>query len=228
MKKSILATIVTALISLNAMALEVNVNRYAGYAGSEPGFDEGGEFTVTSVNPDPAFNAILNNYAPSATFNGGFESFCLNTQIELQNNPLNGTIIPGSITAGAAWLYSQFARGQLNLYTYAPGAGRQTSALDLQMAIWELQGFSAGVDTVAATTFYNMAVSQFGSVAAATALDNGQSGVEELYLTHTTANGGSIVSQPLLVLVPDGGSALILLGVGLSGLALMGRRMCKA
>lgn len=62
------------------------------------------------------------------------------------NGGLSGQTLPGfdPISNETAYLYTRFWDGNLPNYDYTPGAGRRTSAGELQFAIWHLEGeFSA-------------------------------------------------------------------------------------
>jgi hypothetical protein len=73
--------------------------------------------------------------------------------------------------------------------------------------------------------FLNMVVTQFGSLAAAEVDNNQQYGVGVLGLTTVTPTGApGAPAQPMLTLLPDGGSVLMLMGMGLSGLAVFARK----
>jgi hypothetical protein len=129
---------------------------------------------------------------------------------------------------GTAWLFQQFATGTLPNFNYTPGSGLVTSAYLLQNAFWVLEG---QIGNNFNDVFLNMVISQFGSLAAAEADNNGVYRVGVLGLTAVTATGApGAQAQPMLNLtrsidlLPDGGSVLILMGVGLSGLALFARK----
>jgi hypothetical protein len=217
----VLGGLVGLMVAQQCFAINVNVNRYAGYFNSAK---DGGESTITAVvEPDSAFDAIYKNYANVATYNGGFETFCIAPNLHLLGNPQSATLQTDGVSLGTAWLYSMFAHGTLNTYgyVYTVGSGREAAAWGLQNAIWVLQGFGAS-DATAAQPYLAAAIGQFGTLAAAEALANGQYGVDALILTYGQAGGQ--VSQPMLALVPDGGSTLMLLGIALSGLSALSRR----
>ena len=219
MKKSLLLTVdIGALAAQQVFGLTVNVTRTAGYF--TPG---GGEFTITSVSPDPDFDHIYQNYAAVATLNGGFQTFCISETTSLQPNPQSAVLDPSGVTVGTAWLYSQFGHGTLPGYDYNPLANRAATAWELQNAIWALQGFTPE-DAVAAQVYLNLVITQFGSLANAELANNGQFGVDALRLSYTTVDGASITAQPMLALVPDGGMTLMLLGMGLGTLGMVARR----
>lgn len=222
-----IAALVGVLTALSASAMTVNQSRVPGYF-TLPG----GEFTITSVTPDPAFDNLYKNYASAATLNGGFQTFCINTSINVKNSPLDAMVGSGAVSLGAGFLYSQFAHGTLAGYDYTPGSGRAASAWALQNAIWALQKQNV-FDQTAANTFLSSV--QFSSVfanLAAAQLGGGEVyGVRQLLMDKVTvgtagANGTVITpSQPMLVLVPDGGMTLMLLGFALSGLGLISRKI---
>jgi hypothetical protein len=220
-----LAAFAGMLAAQPSFALIVDVNRTPG-AGVSPG----GEFTVTSVAPDPAFNAILAKYAPAATVGGGFQTFCLSLTTELLGNPQVGTLDPSGVAAGTAFLYSGFAGGALSGYNYTFGASRMNSAVQLQSAIWYLQGFSqsqinsaygSSVFDPTVDTFVKDAITKFGTLANAEAANNGGFGVDALKLNGPTG----APSQPMLALVPDGASTIMLLFFALSGLGVVSRKI---
>jgi len=234
MKKFLMLGLMGVAMVVQCSALEVDVTRINGYY-TYPG----GEFNVSSVDPsDPQFLAILGHYSAQTIVPGlsgaGFETFCNSGNIEIQGNPENGTILPVNISLGGAWLYSQFALGILADYDYSTSsangffANRAQAAYALQNAIWALNGtggndldFNAfGIDY-----FLNQAYAMFGTNDIAAS--NGAYGVQELYLTYDGANG-AVEAQPMLVLVPDGGSTIILLGMALTGVGIFTRRFLRA
>lgn len=176
------------------MAFDVDVNRVGGYFETP-----GGEFTINAVNPlDPTFVQILSQYDASTIVNGGFQTFCLSEDTALLGNPQTATLSTSVVAAGTAWLYAQFVNQTLPGYNYTPGAGRISSAFALQNAIWSLQGLN-NVDPAAGAAYFNLAVAHFGSVAAATAPNNGGFGVDALDLNDLAG----AISQPMLALVPQ-------------------------
>lgn len=117
---------------------------------------DGGEFTLI---PDAELATVLGNYSPF-TMNyrqlGSFQTFCVehserimpDTTYDVTLN--NITLFTGvPLSAGTAYLYEQFATGQLT-YNYAdsPHNGRRDigtdNALTLQAAIWFLMGQTTG------------------------------------------------------------------------------------
>lgn len=189
----------------------------------------GGEFRVNSAD----FNPSAMGYAANTTVSGGFETFCLEANeyftpggtyyYEISQGAVNGGISGGNpdpVSLGSAWLYVQFAQGTLTGYDYATLGSSSVSAATLQEAIWWLEGEAAGQDL--GNAYENLAIAHFGSVAAATADNDGFYGVGVLNVwgdaNHTQ------LAQDQLVLVPDGGTTVMLLGLGLLGLVLGGRK----
>lgn len=203
----------------------------------------GGEFTAyTSQN-------FAQNYATVATYNGGFETFCLETGEDFTPNnwggptyyySLGSTAQPLSgggagsglpLTAGAAWLYQEFATGGLSSYgfDYTYGTDRQSDDNLLQAAIWALQGGQtySGYPSVDSTEngnpFYIDAINALGANVATNAYAG--SSVEVLQLWDNPDGTGPAQNQ--LVYVPDGGGTVGLLGIGLMGVFLVQFRRRK-
>lgn len=153
-----------------------------------------GEFTVL---PDPEVSALLGGYSPF-TMNyvqaGTFQTFCVErgeslapaTTYDVTIN--NITMFSGvPLSAGAAYLYQQFARGNL-VYNYAdsPVGGRTTAGFEnawmLQNAIWFLMGDYSGQES---NPYVLQAATALGGVAATFAPDNGRHQVSILNLWAT-------------------------------------------
>jgi hypothetical protein len=198
----------------------------------------GGEFTLTPVTG--GLQSVLSNYASTTKDIGGgtnFETFCIETQVEftpaswggptynagISNNAIGAGGNP--LTLGAAWLYYEFATGQLNDYNYNyTGSTRQTSAGELQEAIWFFMGQNLNVqgDSIGVGPFKNDVISHFGSLSAAFAPSNGSYGVYVLNLYN--ANGSPAQNQLVLEKVPEP-TTMLLLGLGLIGLAGIRRKL---
>jgi len=160
----------------------------------------GGEYTVT---PDAPLAAQLGSYSPftmnQGGFLGSFQTFCVernefispNTTYDVTFN--NVTVFTGdALSAGAAYLYQQFATGQLN-YNYAnspiyagyPGSSRTAgvfySAYYLQDALWYLMN-PVLYSGQASNPYVLQADAALGGTAATFAPDNGAHHVSILNL----------------------------------------------
>jgi hypothetical protein len=181
----------------------------------------------------------------------GFDTFCLQQTVDVYNNTTNYYSIPSnnefstddiapdeSLTVGAAWLYREFATGNLAGYNY--GAGRSTSDEQLQNAIWYLQGeplyngfnFTTDIDpflTLVSTHFNSLALAEAGTTGpdeygvGVMALTTGDDGTgpplqDQLILIPQTASPNGPGSP-----VPDGGSTVCMLGAALAAIFLLGK-----
>jgi hypothetical protein len=234
----------TVVKANNMVALFAYNGVYPGSSGDPSG---GGEFTAYTTEN------FIQNYAADATYAGGFETFC--TEVGVDFTPYNwggpsysytvgnmATPLSGggmgsgiALTQGTAWLYYQFATGNLNnfaSFNYAYGSGREADDTLLQAAIWALQGgqsYTAGgyaslSSTEANNQYYLAALAALGGSANADSTYTGPT-VQLLQLSD-----GSTPAQNQLVLtggtwsvttsqnVPDGGYTLVLLGIGLIGI----------
>ena len=228
MKKLLITGFATALLAFQASALSVYVDQVSGYYASD------GEFNISPVTGvGYASDVLYNNNLGQL----GFGTFCIerNAGITIPGT-YNATVIASGvdpidsvpIAIGTAWLYSQFAHGTLVGYNYTPGVNRVNSAYYLQLAIWTLEGgysFGTLAQDRAADTFLQAVANQFGGgdaglLAAMATLGGSAYDVGVLQLQN--AAGGNV--QPMLTLLPDGGSALILLGMGLSCLTFVARK----
>jgi hypothetical protein len=229
MKKIFLTALaITAAAVTHVSALTVTVDIVQGYQ-----LGSGGEFNVSPVTGA--------GYSPLDLYNNnsgalGFGTFCVdrNTDIKVPGT-YTGVVDPNGVTSsgnhislGTAWLFKQFATGVLNYYSYTPGYTgsnnhniwkRADSAYFLQLAIWYLEG-TYGYQDPSVNPFLNLVKGQFGTLLAAEGNANGAYGVGVLNLYSRT--GGKV--QPMLTLLPDGGSALILLGMALSSMAVIARK----
>lgn len=211
----------------------------------------GGEFTAFTSQSG---NYLANYNTVDATYNGGFETFCLETGVDFspgtqyyytlgtvtQPKPANGTGSALSLTVGAAYLYYEFASGGFGSqfdYTYG-SSGRLADDNLLQAAIWALQGgqsYGNYPSGTAGNPYYTDAINAYGSLAAAQAAYGGAD-VQVLQMW-TTYSGGvySGAAQNQLVLtgggpppeptVPDGGMTVVLLGGALIGVQVMRRKL---
>ena len=203
-----------------ARALSVTIDRISGYYTGN-----GGEFNI-----EPSDWAGITGYDTKALVGDGFESFCLerseyvtipgtynavfNSKAVMGGNPPNGD----PISIGTAYLYNQFALGQLTGYNYTVGSGRAVDAGALQNAIWMLEGeitWDSSNEFIALL----LGIPDYSSEALATANNNGVIPVAVLNLY----NSNGSLAQDQLVRVPEPG-ILILLGIALSAVGLAARR----
>jgi hypothetical protein len=230
------ATMVQAVVMAGTVQLDALNGIYPGSTAGNP--SGGGEFTAyTSQN-------FAQYYSLSATYQGGFETFCTevgedftpnnwggptyNYSLGFLTQPIAGGGIGSdtALSAGTAWLYYQFADGNLNNFAYAYGSARETDSSLLQAAIWALQGgqsYTAGgyaslASTEANNIYYLAAIAALGGTAQADSAYTGTA-VELLQLWD-----GTTPAQNQLVLtgsswsVPDGGFTMAMLGMGLIGI----------
>ncbi len=237
MKKILIASALAMLVvATNVVADTVQI----GYLGSAYGVYQagrGGEFTVL---PDSDLAWVLQFY-DNSTKNvgvaGTFQTFCVEQLETINGYPatyavvLNTEAVYGGkypngdpLSVGAAWLYHLFQNQQLPGYLWDTTDNRRASATDLQNALWFLEG-EGGSLTAAYST---LLVKKFGSIANAEVDNNGQYPVMVMNLWDVGYVGvDGHQHQDLLVCVPDGGMTVVLLGMGLSCLAFISRRIRK-
>jgi hypothetical protein len=175
---------------------------------------------------------------PTTGLNPGssFETFCLGTQVDYSPSstynyeisdtvqPAAGVGLPGYVTWGTAWLYSQYRAGAI-------GDGMANDPVNdaLQEAIWTLQGQSLAGITFSAnpTDFNNFLTDALNAAAAASVSDtsdgNGAFGVYALNLS-----SGGTYAQPQLAMVPEPttiiSGVLLLLPFGASAVRILRRQ----
>jgi len=192
-------------------------------------YDVGGEFSATTTP-----QSFLGAYVPGETIvNGGFETFCVETTVDFNPgssytyNLSNSDSLGRQLTEGAAFLYYEFASGNLSGYNYNSAATRKTDAGLLQAAIWWFQGnqtYNDGnytIPTTANNQFYALAINTLG--ANATSANNGLYNVEILELW----NSDGTAAQNQLVYLPDGGMTAALFGMSFIGMFLIQFRRRK-
>ena len=191
----------------------------------------GGEFNAYSASLNPT--AL--GYSPLTMANVGhgmgFETFCVEYNehftpggtynYTISQAAIHGGVPGGSnpLSLGTAWLYLQFAEGNLTGYNFTNAANRTTNAGQLQDTIWWLE--AQRPDPGATNQFRQLVISQFGSATSAMADNNGFYGVAVLNLYFPDGSN----AQDQLVLVPDSGTTAVLLAGGLLGLLLFHRKV---
>ncbi len=221
-------------MSLQADTITLYQDAYS-YPVGTAGGSSGGEFNAITAPTSYLGNGYTAQTAFNIGYGAGFETFCMQVAVEFNptqtyNYTLGQSMMLGNsvqpLTQGAAYLYYLFATGNPLLgYDYVNPANRLADAGLLQAAIWDLeggQGWSGDPFNPSTNPYYLLALSNFGGLAGADAPSNGSFGVDVMLLTD--ANGAPAQDQLVLVGVPDGGTTVMLLGLGFGGLALAGRR----
>jgi hypothetical protein len=224
---------------------------YAGYTGGSYDpfqYSDGGEFTVLNNSGSGASSFIPGSYStnalytlgtqdnPTGALSGltGFETFCVQggnndvyfTPGAIYSYTLSENVLGGNrtipLSAGVAWLYSEFATGTLAGYDYT-GPNRNTDAGELQAAIWYLLG-----ETGSGSVFSDAAVTHFGGGAGGLAIATesvstygSTFGVSVMNLTY---GDYSAAQNQLYYSVPDNGTTVGLMGISLLTMAIVGGR----
>jgi hypothetical protein len=186
------------------------------------------------ANPNAELEWVLGNYVAGKSTDGTwFGTFCIEKNEYFSNGGLydiafNDRAIAGGVSSptagfdiisqGTAFLYTQFATGMLSASYY----GSSTNAAALQDLIWWLEGEQG---SSGAGTYNSLLQAQFGANWMVDAkADYTGSAVKVMNLT---SNTGRTKNQDQLVYVgvPDGGTTVMLLGLGLIGLSIFSRRV---
>lgn len=222
---------ISLVAAVELLAVPVHITRFSEYA-----ISPGGEFTVTPLDDNgqwivnPLYSSVaLHTVEVNGVTLTGIQTFCLEghenftTYCDAVLNPEEAAVLGGvgpngdPISVGTAYLYYMFATGKLKGYDYDPNGEREYSAYGVQNAIWYLEGeYVYSQDD--AKPWLDLVNSLFVDPKA----DN--AGTYPVGVLNMTYNNGTL-AQDQLVLVPDGGLTLTLLGLGLAGLALGYRRV---
>jgi len=197
---------------------------------------QGGEFVANSATLSNA------SYAASAQVaGGGFYTFCMAYDQEFSYGQSLTYILTNhtddtsagtrtALTGGVAWLYSQFAQGNILITT-----GAQDT--DFQDAIWYLQNSNGAPSTLLTNQYLVAAKAAFsGSLAnAELAAGSNNYGVQIIltgYGTYSSTtdsfSGGYAQPQLYYSRVPEAGSTVALLGLSLLGIAGFRRKFATA
>lgn len=167
----------------------------------------GGEYRG-EVGDFDFYTFCLEKGEPLGTLPGTFD-YTLGDAVDIDGDVLS---------RGSAYLYKKFVQG--SLYSRTEDAAHDSMAGALQAAIWYLEGeVGANYVFVPGNAFLAIVEGVYGSIAAAKADNDDVQGVRVMTLTR---NGEQY--QDVIVYVPDSGATLALLGLGLTGLALVRRR----
>jgi hypothetical protein len=241
------ALLVTNTVALGQQTAYLGVG--PAYGGTNPYQDnDGGEFTaLLDTNGVP--NPVPAGYSSLATLavNGvtGFETFCLEDavdfwvgttydyevtpDIQVPIGAQNGAGYSGytdeALSQGTAWLYEQFATGDLAGYNYTNATARLADAGVLQETIWFLQGEAPPPTN---TVYLADMETEFSTLPDALQAETpNEFGVNVIDLYSTGANGainGVYQDQLIFTGVPDGATTIGLLGIALLVLAFLKRR----
>ena len=228
MKKLYVAIALAGILSSVAVygAMEVTLAQDT----SQYSYGSGGEFRATPGGTPTSLLSAMNPALYASVTSGGsgssyyFQTFCIEHgeyfspgttySASISANAMNGNQGPEGdpVSIGTAWLYSQFAAGNLvgltagnaaSPYVYTLGAGRVASAGALQATIWWLENEPTGVsDPGTDNVFRNAVLAQYGTLAAASADAGGAFGVRALNL------GAAGIVQDQLIIVPEPATVL--------------------
>lgn len=196
------ASVAYAIPSTGSVDLEATANS-ASYGG--------GEFQATLLNSqDPFYTFCVERYQSISSLLPGNFGYTLSDRTSSTGNVLS---------EGTVYLYRKFVAGTL----YDLGAPtRQDNSIALQLAIWTLEGEGAGLgQNTGNNTFLAMVDGIYGTGAYDDTTDNSVR-VMQIW------GGNSEDLQDVLVYVPDSGTSFLLLGFGLTVLAVARRRMNSA
>ncbi|MHC4117528.1 MAG: hypothetical protein ACYSWO_08470 [Planctomycetota bacterium] len=207
----------------NIYAGVVDITKQDGYGGTH----WGGEFTIYNAGPElntKAYSSDTKDIGSLGAFS--FQTFCLEKEEHVgdsvhvvinEEGPTGSQAIEGGpVSYETAYLYTQFATGVLSNYDYADttiGGGRDSDSLELQNAIWYLQG--EGDAPVGGTK--EAAWVAEAQAAGMTSIGN----VRALNMYVLSDVADLVNMQDMLFLVPVPGALLLgMLGLSVAGLKL--------
>ncbi len=252
-RSSILAAVLLAAFASQSFAGKIKITGHADYRAGLGGefnvaaYDAGGAALLAAslasgyvgALTDVAGTADGAMMKASSNASIGFQTFCLEYSEHISLGGIydaeigtaafgggvgigGGPTSPRSdpVSEGTAYLYNLFAKKKLAGYHYANGAARAADAVMLQNAFWYLEHERTLAEIGGGNVFLTLALNKFGGDLNAKANSTKFNvGVINLY-------SGSVPSQSQLIMlpVPDGGVTGVLLGLALSGLALVRRK----
>jgi hypothetical protein len=251
-KIKVLNGLVTAAFGAFVVSGAYATNIVLDYGSAHSGV--GGEFVVKSDGSAASttfINATVANYSSLATYQGGFETFCIEynehfspgSAYNYQISPAaikGGTATGDPVSAGTGYLYSLFAKGLLASYVPAYSYSSASGAANLQNTFWFLENETIGLGgtpIVDPGTFDSLLIAEFGSLAnamldTATSADFGlvnaaSFGVAALNMgpAPTFPNQDQLIYQGGGFQVADGGTTLMLLGLAMGGMSLLRRKL---
>lgn len=204
-----------------------------------------------TADPYAGLEAVLANYHLQATSAGGtrFWTFCLESQVYFQSDRTYHAEVATStdsvggrdlLSTGTAYLYEQFATGQLAALLQDGFAYDVSGGTRLQQMIWWLEDEIGGVQdegmwSLLGTTFGNLPLEDYsGSAVGVLNLTKFEgAGGDNLGASHGTLRQDQLVywGSPRGTTtrsVPDGGTTLLLLSSAVGALGLLRRWMQNA
>lgn len=201
------ASIASAVSIPNSGTIELALteNRIASVGGGEFAAKIGGvEFLTFCVERSQPLSSYLETLPSYSSFD--------------YTAPNNVTSLGNTLSVGTAHLFRLFNSGNLAGYNF--GAGRASSASELQLAIWRLEGQAGSGQAPDSNIFLQAVIAEFGS------LDLAKVDTDNNYVKAIRVWGPAGEDyQDVLVYVPDAGATLALLGFALAGLAVVRRRV---
>ncbi len=187
-----------------------------------------GTVSIVGTNYDGVTNIGGGEFEAKIAGFGTFYTFCMEHEESIglpgvYDYKLSSSVDshPDNVSKGTAYLYELFVKG--DLYARTLNAAHDLNAGYLQAAIWLLEDeVTYGFTYTVGNPYLQMVASKFGSLAAGRVDDN----MGRVQVLNLTLDG--VRQQDVLVYVPDSGTTLALFGLGLSCLALIGRKRYSA